>query len=126
MRCRFKADVAAQARKKAVARQKEAERRQVETLNRKHLAGLRVLQKNLVYVMGMDTGGSDEDVTQTLKGPQHFGQYGKIVKLATSKAKEGYGGHNSIGVYVTFANKEDAKTCIEALDGKMHDGRPLR
>ena len=126
MEHRFKADIAAQARKKATARQKEAERRQVETLNRKHLAGLRVLQKNLVYVMGMDVSGSDEDIMQTLRGPQHFGQYGKIVKIVASKAKEGYAGHHSTGIYVTFASKDDAKSCIAALDGSLHEGRVLR
>ena len=122
---RFKADIAAQAKKKAAARQKEAERKQVETLNRKHLAGLRVLQKNLVYIMGMNTSGGEEDM-ELLRGPQHFGRYGKIVKIAASKAKEGYGGHHSAAIYVTFANKDDARDCITALDGTMHGGRMLK
>ena len=121
----FKADIANQARKKAAARQKEAERKQVENLNRKHLAGLRVLQKNLVYIIGMGTSGSDEDL-EILRGPQHFGQYGKIVKIAVSKAREGYGGQQSVGIYVTFANKDDAKDCIAALDGAAHSGRILK
>ena len=125
MHARFKADVAAQARKRAAARQKEAERKQVESMNRKHLSGLRVLQKNLVYVLGMGTTGSDDDL-ELLRGPQHFGQYGKIVKIAASKAREGYGGHQSAGIYVTFANKDDAKDCIAALDGTVHGGRMLK
>ena len=124
--CRAKADIAAQAKKKAAMRQKEAERKHAETLNRKHLAGLRVLQKNLVYVVGMDLGGSDDDVLQTLRGPQHFGQYGKIVKIVVSKAKEGSVGHHSLGIYVTFVSREDAQTCIAALDGSLHEGRVLR
>ena len=122
---RFKADIAAQAKKKAAARQKEAERKQVETLNRKHLAGLRVLQKNLVYVVGMDISG-DENALETLRGLNYFGQYGDIIKIVASKAKEGYAGHQSTGIYVTFANKDDARNCITVIDGTPHEGRVLR
>jgi CCR4-NOT transcription complex subunit 4 len=122
MQHRAKADVAAQARKKAAARQKEAERRKEETQNRKHLAGLRVLQKNLVYVVGMSIPGSEDHVLETLRGPNHFGQYGPIIKILVSKTKEG----QPLGIYVTFVNKEDAATCISALDGVQHEGRALR
>ena len=72
-----------------------------------------------------DGDGSDDDVLQTLRGPQHFGQYGKIIKIVVSKAKEG-SSTQSLGIYVTFASKEDAKTCIAALDGSLHEGRVLR
>ena len=94
-------------------------------MNKRHLAGLRVLQKNLVYVVGMDISG-DEQALETLRGPQHFGQYGEIIKIVASKAKEGYAGHQTTGIYVTFARKEDAATCIAAVDGKPHDGGVLR
>ena len=122
---RAKADIAAQARKKALARQKETERRQVETLNRKHLAGLRVVQKNLVYVVGLNPKSREEDLLQTLRGDQYFGQYGKIIKIVVSKAKEG-AASNSIGVYVTFARKQDAASCIAAVDGSQNGERVLR
>ena len=45
--------IAQQAKKKAAAKQKEAQKREADNLSRKHLAGLRVRQKNLVYVTGM-------------------------------------------------------------------------
>ena len=123
---RFKADVALQARKKAAARQKEAERRQVESLNRKHLAGLRVVQKNLVYVVGLNPGTREEDLLKTLRGDQYFGQYGKIIKIVVSKGKEGTNGIQSMGVYVTFARKEDAAKCIAAVDGSHNGDRILK
>lgn len=123
---RFKADVALQARKKAAARQKEAEKRQVETLNKKHLAGLRVVQKNLVYVVGLNPKIREEDLLQTLRGEQYFGQYGRILKIVVSKAKEGTNGNQSIGVYVTFARKQDAASCIAAVDGSQNGDRVLR
>jgi CCR4-NOT transcription complex subunit 4 len=69
---------------------------------------------------------NDENALETLRGPSHFGQYGEIIKIVASKAKEGYAGHQSTGIYVTFARKEDAQTCIAAVDGTPHDGRVLR
>lgn len=123
---RFKADIALQARKKAAARQKEVERKQVETLNRKHLAGLRVVQKNLVYVVGLNPRIREEDLLQTLRGDQYFGQYGKIIKIVVSKAKEGANPNQSMGVYVTFARKQDAASCIAAVDGSQNGDRVLR
>ncbi|KAL8914750.1 MAG: hypothetical protein Q9172_007036 [Xanthocarpia lactea] len=121
-----KADVALQARKKAMARQKESERRQVESLNRKHLSGIRVVQKNLVYVVGLNPKSREEDLLQTLRGDQYFGQYGKIIKIVVSKAKVNAGGNSSIGVYVTFARKQDAASCIAAVDGSQNGDRTLR
>ncbi|KAL8716763.1 MAG: hypothetical protein Q9225_005930 [Loekoesia sp. 1 TL-2023] len=121
-----KADIALQARKKAMARQKESERKQVESLNRKHLAGLRVVQKNLVYVVGLNPKSREEDLLQTLRGDQYFGQYGKIIKIVVSKAKQNASGDSSIGVYVTFARKQDAASCIAAVDGSQNGDRTLR
>ncbi|KAL9026001.1 MAG: hypothetical protein Q9196_005264 [Gyalolechia fulgens] len=120
-----KADIALQARKKAMARQKESERKQVESLNRKHLAGLRVVQKNLVYVVGLNPKSKEEDLLKTLRGDQYFGQYGQIVKIVVSKAKENASGNSSIGVYVTFARKQDAASCIAAVDGSQNGDRTL-
>ncbi|KAF6230823.1 hypothetical protein HO173_010939 [Letharia columbiana] len=125
-----KADIALQARKKAMARKKETEQRQVETLNRKNLAGIRVVQKNLVYVVGLSQKSSEEEFLRTLRGSQYFGQYGKITKIVVSKAKEGQNNannnNNSIGVYVTFENREDAAKCIAAVDGSQNSERTLR
>ena len=126
---RQKADIALQARKKAMARKKESEQRQVETLNRKNLAGIRVVQKNLVYVVGLSQKSSEEEFLRTLRGPQYFGQYGKITKIVVSKAKEGQNSannNNSIGVYVTFESREDAARCIAAVDGSQNAERTLR
>ena len=126
---RQKADIALQARKKAMARKKESEQRQVETLNRKNLAGIRVVQKNLVYVVGLSQKSSEEEFLRTLRGPQYFGQYGKITKIVVSKAKEvqnNANSNNSIGVYVTFESREDAGKCIAAVDGSQNAERTLR
>lgn len=84
------------------------------------------MQKNLVYVVGLNPKIRDEDLLQTLRGDQFFGQYGQIIKIVVSKAKEGSSGIQSIGVYVTFAKKEDAASCIAAVDGSRNGDRLLR
>jgi CCR4-NOT transcription complex subunit 4 len=124
----FKANVQKNAKKKADQRQKEAQKREVESLNRKHLSGLRVVQKNLVYVVGLQPGIREEEILQTLRGDKYFGQYGKIIKIVVSKAKQGEAGPNgsSLGVYVTFAKKEDAARCIAAVNGSQNGDRVLR
>ncbi|KAL8949354.1 MAG: hypothetical protein Q9222_004528 [Ikaeria aurantiellina] len=121
-----KAELALQARKKALARQKESERKQVESLKRKDLAGLRVVQKNLVYVVGLNPKSREDELLQTLRGDQYFGQYGKIIKIVVSKPKETSSGHSTIGVYVTFAREQDAASCIAAVDGSQNGDRTLR
>lgn len=124
----FKATVQRNAKKKAEQRNKEAQKREAESQNRKHLAGLRVVQKNLVYVVGLMPGIPENELLKTLRGPQYFGQYGPIVKIVVSKNKNGEPAtsNNSLGVYVTFASKEDADKCIQAVNGSQNGDRVLR
>ncbi|KAK8190052.1 hypothetical protein HDK77DRAFT_375294 [Phyllosticta capitalensis] len=122
----YKADLAQQAKKKAAQRQKEAQKREADSLSRKHLAGLRVVQKNLVYVTGLNPSSREDKLLEVLRGDQYFGQYGKIVKIVVSKAKDTSHPQQNVGVYVTFARKEDAAACIAAVDGSMNGDRVLR
>lgn len=113
-------------KKQAAARRKETEKREVETSARRNLAGVRVKQQNLVYVIGLEPTKKDETVLlDTLRGSKFFGQYGDIEKIVVSKAKPG-ATNQGIGVYVTFRRKEDAATCIEAVDGSANGDRILR
>jgi CCR4-NOT transcription complex subunit 4 len=114
-------------RKAAAAKKKEAERREIEASSRKNLAGVRVVQKNLVYVIGLNPTIRDENqLLQTLRGREYFGQYGEIEKIVVSKAKPGGNPNQGIGVYVTFSRKSDAATCIGAVDGSGNGDRVLR
>lgn len=114
------------ARKQAATKRKEVEKREVETSNRRNLAGVRVKQQNLVYVIGLVPSVKDEStLLQTLRGPQYFGQYGEIDKIVVSKSKPG-ATSQGIGVYITYAMKESAALCIEVVDGSMNGDRVLR
>jgi CCR4-NOT transcription complex subunit 4 len=117
------------AKKKAAARQKEAQKREADSLGRKHLAGLRVRQKNLVYVTGLKPKVAGDQLSEALRGKDYFGQYGEIVKIVINKIKDQAqtGQGQLIGAYITFAKKEDATTCISCVDGfKLADGSRLR
>jgi CCR4-NOT transcription complex subunit 4 len=43
-------------------KQRERERKELETLGRKHLANVRVVQRNVVYVTGMGSRYAKEEV----------------------------------------------------------------
>ncbi|KAF2706387.1 hypothetical protein K504DRAFT_386104 [Pleomassaria siparia CBS 279.74] len=123
---KHKQQIAQKAKKNAAIRQKEAQKAEADSLSRKHLAGLRVVQKNLVYVTGLTPTIREDRLLDTLRGADYFGQYGKIIKIVVSKAKENAQHMQSVGVYVTFARKEDAAACIAAVDGSQNGERTLR
>jgi len=105
---------------------KEREKKEMEATNRKHLANMRVVQKNLVYVVGLSPRLAREEYIPTLKGTDYFGQYGRVAKILISKrvASHKYSSSHdpSIGVYVTYVNKEDAARAIVAIDGSKEPG----
>ncbi|EXJ91372.1 hypothetical protein A1O1_04484 [Capronia coronata CBS 617.96] len=122
----FKLDQLNKNKKQAAAKRKETEKREVENSSRRNLAGVRVKQQNLVYVIGLIPQIKDEQaLLQTLRGPDYFGQYGEIEKIVVSKAKPG-AANQGIGVYVTYARKEDAALCINTVDGSLNGDRVLR
>ncbi|KAL5422496.1 hypothetical protein PMIN04_004638 [Paraphaeosphaeria minitans] len=123
---KHKQQIAQKAKKNAQQRQKEAQKAEADSLSRKHLAGLRVVQKNLVYVTGLTPTIREDRLLDTLRGPDYFGQYGKIIKIVVSKARENAQHQQSVGVYVTFARKEDAAACIAAVDSSQNGDRTLR
>lgn len=121
----WKQDHLRQARKERERKQKEREKKEVDVAPKKHLSGMRVIQKNLVYVIGLNPNIPTEELHNTLRGDQFFGQYGKIQKIVINK-RTNANGNPGLGVYVTFARKEDAARCIAAVDGSINDGKYLR
>jgi len=115
----YRQNLQAKAKKNAAAKQKEAQKREADTLTRKHLAGLRVRQKNLVYVTGIKPKAPADRLIEILRGPQYFGQYGDIVKIVVSAPSKPSG---AVGIYVTFARNEDAATCIQTMNNHYSDG----
>jgi CCR4-NOT transcription complex subunit 4 len=119
-----------QAKRERERKQKEKEKKEQDQANRKHLAGMRVIQKNLVYVVGLNPPVPQEELIPALKSEKYFGQYGKVLKVVINKRTPTtslhHNANNGVGVYVTFSKKEEAARCISAIDGTYLDGRPLK
>ena len=123
----FRANIQKNQKKRAAEqRQKEVQKREAEKENRKNLVGVRVVQKNLVYVTGLTPTVREDELLRTLRQPQFFGQYGNIQKISISNRKSSDGQNQSLGIYVTFERKEDAAKCIQAVNGSVNGDRVLR
>ncbi|CAN7137160.1 unnamed protein product [Brassica rapa subsp. narinosa] len=93
---------------------------------RKDLTGVRVIQRNLVYVMSLPFDLADEDRFQRR---EYFGQYGKVVKVAMSRTQAGdiqLFPNDSCSVYITYSKEEEAIRCIRSVHQFALDGRILK
>jgi CCR4-NOT transcription complex subunit 4 len=66
-------------------------------------------------------------MSQLLRKPEYFGQYGKIKKIVVNrKIGESTGRPDSACAYITFTCREDAECAIRALDGFTYNGRVIK
>ena len=95
--------------------------------SRRHLCEFRVVQRNLVYVIGISAKIAHEHI---LKEAEFFGQFGKIIKIVVNKknflASSSGSNPPSASAYITFVRKEDAARAIEFVDGSVYDDRVIR
>ncbi|KAG6906549.1 hypothetical protein DXG01_013235 [Tephrocybe rancida] len=103
-------------------KQRERERKELENLNRRHLANVRVVQRNVVYVVGIGPRFAKEELISTLRSNEYFGQYGKITKILLVKRTPSGGGAPVVGLYITYHRREDAARAIAAVDGAPSTG----
>ncbi|KAF5372996.1 hypothetical protein D9758_001595 [Tetrapyrgos nigripes] len=103
-------------------KQRERERKELDALGRRHLANVRVVQRNVVYVVGIGPRFAKEELIPTLRSTEYFGQYGKINKMFLVKRNQSGGGAPVVGVYITYHRKEDAARAIAAVDGSPSPG----
>ncbi|RLM60213.1 putative GPI-anchored protein PB15E9.01c [Panicum miliaceum] len=94
---------------------------------KKHLAGVRVIQRNLVYIIGLPAHLCNESV---LERREYFGQYGKVLKVSVSRPtgppSQQASANNNISVYITYAKEEEAIRCIQAVHNFFLEGKVLR
>ncbi|EEH54217.1 uncharacterized protein MICPUCDRAFT_7709, partial [Micromonas pusilla CCMP1545] len=100
-----------------------------------HLANVRVVQRNLVYVVGLT---EKYCVESALRGNDLFGRFGRITKCQTAPprhvdyvARNRYGANTPAseltgGAYITYASDDAARRCVAAVDGTRLDGKSLR
>ncbi|XP_042753940.1 uncharacterized protein LOC111882575 isoform X2 [Lactuca sativa] len=93
---------------------------------RKQLSSVRVIQRNLVYIVGLPLNLADEDLLQR---KEYFGQYGKVLKVSISRTAAGSIQHfanNTCSVYITYSKEDEAVRSIQSVHGFVLEGRPLR
>ncbi|KAI5188722.1 CCR4-NOT transcription complex subunit 4 [Nematocida sp. AWRm77] len=82
------------------------------------LQNIRVLQRNLVYGVGIPGEFAREEV---LRSKSLFGGFGEIVKIVLSKKKGGekdvLGAGGVYSAYITYAREECAADSIREMDG---------
>ncbi|KAI5128540.1 CCR4-NOT transcription complex subunit 4 [Nematocida parisii] len=102
-----------------------------ETIERKHTEGedllnVRVLQRNLVYAVGIPIEFAREDL---LRSKSLFGGFGEIVKIVLSRRKETKPEKQTEGVYsayITYLKEEYAVEAIREMDGFMLGEKTVR
>ncbi|KAL9241043.1 hypothetical protein vseg_015202 [Gypsophila vaccaria] len=94
--------------------------------SRKQLTNVRVIQRNLVYIVGLPLDLADEDL---LQHEEYFGQYGKVLKVSISRTSAGtiqQFANSTCSVYITYAREDEAMRCIQSVHAFILDDRPLR
>lgn len=92
---------------------------------RAYLSRYRVIQRDLVYVIGIPIDIANEEI---LSRYAYFGQYGPIKKIVVNNQTV----HTSsfqkptVSAYVTFQNIEDAWECLYALESFSIGGHLLK
>ncbi|OHS94391.1 hypothetical protein TRFO_39421 [Tritrichomonas foetus] len=93
---------------------------------RAHLSHYRVIQRELVYVIGIPIDIANEEL---LNKYEYFGQYGQIKKIVvnnTTYHASSYQQKPTVSAYITFQNIEDAWECIYALENFSINGHLLK
>lgn len=105
-------------------RQKESQRKQKAAECRKHLTNIRVVQKNLVFVVGLSPRLCDAEI---LRRHEYFGKFGKIHKVVINQSTSYVGSQGpSASAYVTYFRPEDALAAIRTVNNLQIDGRTLK
>ncbi|KAI6661376.1 CCR4-NOT transcription complex subunit 4 isoform X4 [Oopsacas minuta] len=103
---------------------KSHEKKQKQIENRKNLSEVRVVQKNLVFVVGLSKRLAEAEV---LKRPEYFGKFGKIQKIVINTNTVYHGPQGpSVSAYVTYQKTEDASKAIQSVNNAKVDGRILK
>lgn len=85
---------------------------------------IRVLQRNLVYVIGLPKEFTQENI---LSSEKLFGMFGEITKVVLGKKKESRIDREEIySAYITYEQNISAVTAIKKMDGSEIGGRMIK
>ncbi|ENN74011.1 hypothetical protein YQE_09401, partial [Dendroctonus ponderosae] len=112
------------AKMKADKRQRDQQRKAKLTESRKHLSSVRVVQRNLVFVVGLPPRLADPEI---LKRHEYFGKFGKIHKVVINQSTSYAGSQGpSASAYVTYIKSDDALRAIQAVNNFTIDNRSIK
>ncbi|KAJ4725944.1 RNA binding (RRM/RBD/RNP motifs) family protein [Melia azedarach] len=95
-------------------------------VKKQQLSSVRVIQRNLVYIVGLPLNLGDEELLQRR---EYFGQYGKVLKVSMSRTAAGViqqFPNNTCSVYITYSKEEEAIRCIQSVHGFVLEGKSLK
>ncbi|GAB2223265.1 hypothetical protein Droror1_Dr00017404, partial [Drosera rotundifolia] len=110
----------------SMERRKSQKAKSKATEARKQLTSVRVIQRNLVYIVGLPLNLAEEELLQR---KEYFGQYGKVLKVSISRTSGGsvqQFPNSTCSVYITYTKEEEAVRCIQSVHGFILEGRSLR
>ncbi|KRT83021.1 RNA binding protein [Oryctes borbonicus] len=109
---------------KAEKRQRDQQRKAKLSESRKHLASVRVVQRNLVFVVGLPLRLADPEI---LKRHEYFGKFGRIHKVVINQSTAYAGSQGpSASAYVTYMKSDDALRAIQSVNNVTLDGRQIK
>ena len=88
-------------------------------------SNIRIMQKNIVYVIGLSGTLANKDVLSSYK---FFGQYGKILKIVINQSgyTQKYQNDTTYSAYVTYTTKEEASLALLCIDNCVVDNHIIR
>jgi CCR4-NOT transcription complex subunit 4 len=100
--------------------------KKIDTVLAQKMTNYRIIQKNLVYVIGL----SEKLTNKELLGKyDYFGQYGQILKIIVNKHKAYYGENQkkpSYSAYISYSSPSEAASAILAIDSVTVDDSLIR
>ena len=96
--------------------------RETSAAERERLFDVRVIRRNLVYVVGLTPRFCEE---APLRETRIFQKFGEVLKIHAAPPKPGAGPATG-SAYVTFADEAAAARCVREVDHLVLDGKTLR
>jgi RNA recognition motif-containing protein len=117
-------------RKGPPSQDKKGKKKPTKNPPRRQLGNVRVIQRNLVYVVGLTLNVAKEDF---MRRSDNFTKFGKIAKIVINKSNltgtqkvDNVTRTPTVSAYITYTRPDDAQRAIQAVDGTWLDGKLLR
>lgn len=111
---------------KKVERERERALMLSQQKAKSNLQHVRILQRNLVYIIGLSLSLAREEV---IRRTDMFGKFGRMLRVLVNRSHPFHAdapGGPSISAYVQYQRDADASTAVRAMNNAVFDGREIR